>query len=191
MSSSNKRTNFRVEILVPVNWETLNDEEIKLVKQGLGDSLFKEEELPGPIDEFIEQAGPGSKEEQLYRSLQHINNKLDFIIEQLASDSLDKQHRIDNVIDISASGLKFATDIQLGKGTLLKMKLILPGTFQYQMNLIAEVLRYEKIDNAFITAARIVYIDEEARDSIIKVVFQKQRKDIRKQKVLEEKVHVD
>ena len=71
-------------------------------------------------------------------------------------------------------------------GSYLKMNLIIPGTVQYQIGLIAEALRVESKDSNFIIAAKIVYIDDEARDSIIKTVFQKQRIDIRRVKTDQE-----
>ncbi|MFC1892403.1 PilZ domain-containing protein, partial [Thermodesulfobacteriota bacterium] len=137
------------------------------------------EELPSPIDEYLEQVSPGSKDEQLFRAFQLINNKLDYIIEQIASNDLGSTGTQDDVIEISASGLKFVTREHLEPGSFLKMNLLMPGTFQYQMDFIAEVVRIEEIANGFITAAKFIQIKEEARDSIVKVVFQKQRKEIR------------
>jgi len=186
MDSINKRRHFRVEMVVPVKWQVLNKEEIELVKGGMAETLCSQKDLPGPIKEFVELASPGSKEEQLYRSLQYINNKLDYIIDQVRSSAMESQPIMDDIIDISASGLKFLTREHLDTNTLLKMTLIMPGTFQYQMNLIAEVLRVEEEDIGFIVAARIVQIDEDARNSIVNVVFQKQRNDIRKEKINQE-----
>ena len=191
MSYVNRRNHFRVEILVPVKWQVLNEEETELVKKGLGNTLFRHDDLPSLIDEFLEQVPPGSNEEQLYRSLQLLNNKLDFIIDQIFSKSIDSAPGQDDVIEISASGLKFTTKEHLDIHTFLKMNLIMPGVFQYQMEFIAEVLRVDEKDNGFIIAARIVHIDEEARDSIVKVVFHKQRMDIRRQKANQGDNNVD
>jgi len=162
-----------------------------MVKGGMAGTLCRQDDLPGPINEFVELASPGSKEEHLYRSLQYINNKLDYIIDQLHSKAMESQTNQDDIIEISASGLKFITKEHLDTNTLLKMNLIMPGTFQYQMDLIAEVLRVEDKDNGFVIAARIIQIDEDARDSIVSVVFQKQRNDIRKKKLGQEDNNVD
>lgn len=185
MSFENKRNHFRVEILVPVRWQTLNDEEAEIVRKGMGDSLLKTTSLPSPIDELIDQAAPGSESEQLYRSLKYLNNKLDFLIDQVISSSMSEHPVQDNVIEISASGLKFITKEPPGKGALLKMSLILPGTFQYQIDFIAQTVRIEKKAQSYIIAAKILHIAEGSRDSIINVVFQKQRQDIRTKKKAE------
>lgn len=191
MNHQNRRSNFRVELLLPVKWNILNEEEIEFVKKGLGNKLFKQEGLPSPIDEFLDQASPGSPEEQMYRSFQLLNNKLDFIIDQLISKSDDAGPGQDDLIELSASGLKFCTRTKISTGSFLKMSLIIPGAFQYRIELIAEVLRVKEQDNRFIIAAKIIFIEDDDRDSIVKMVFQKQRMDIRKIKAVKENNQID
>ena len=45
--------------------------------------------------------------------------------------------------------------------------------------MIAEVVRVEENGEHFAVAAKIIEIDEEARDSLIKILFKNQRKEIR------------
>ena len=179
MDPVNRRKYFRAEITVPARWRVLMDEEIKLVEKGMGSTLFKSADLPGPIDELMEEAVPGSKEEQLYRCLQLINNKLDFIIDQTLLKSTENPSDLDDVIEISGSGLKFTSRKYVKPGTLLKMSLIMPETLQYQMEFIAEVVRAEEKGNSFINAVKILVVKEDTRESIVQVVFQRQRKEIR------------
>ena len=186
MDNDNRRENFRVELSVPVKWKILNEDEVKYIKNGMAASLFKESGIPSPIDKFLAEASPGSKDEQLYQAFQLLNNKLDFIIEHLMSRSDGNAAGHDDIIEISASGLKFSSDEKLDSGNILKMELIMPGIVQYKMELIAEVLRVTPKNGIYINAARIVFIKEDARDSIVKMVFQKQRIDIRNKKSLED-----
>jgi hypothetical protein len=179
VNSDNKRKYFRSRIRAPAKWRVLSREEIRLVEKGIGCTLFKKSALPSPIDEFFEEAAPGSTEELLHRCLRLINNKLDFIIEQMFSKSTVDDYDQDEVIDMSASGLKFISQKRLKTGLLLKMNLIIPETLQYETELIAEIVRVEENGDHFAIAAKIVEIDEEARDSLIKVLFKKQRKEIR------------
>jgi hypothetical protein len=183
MSDSNRRDFFRALITVPVRWRVLTPEEVRRVKQGQGHTLYSKRGIPSPIDEFIEEATPGSQEERLYRCLQLLNNKLDFVIEQIFHHSSGTPPSRDDVIDMSASGLKFTCREHLQKGALLKMDLVMPGTFQFQTELLAEVVRVEAKEGGYIVAVRIVEIDEGSRESIVKTVFQKQRMDIRGGKV--------
>ena len=186
MSSENRRKYFREEIIVPAQWQPLTDQEVELVKNGLGGTLFKGANLPSPIDELMGQTPPGSDEELLYRCFQLINNKLDFIIDQIFLRPGESPPKRGEVVDLSGSGLKFHCQDRLEAGIFLKLNLIIPGTIQYRLNLIIETVRIEERSDGFITAAKIVDISEEDRDAIIKVVLQKQRNDIRRKKLSQE-----
>ena len=183
MSSENRRKDFRVDISLHCRWEALTEEEVKLLKRGMGRSLFEKNECDSPIDEIMRQTVPGSQEEHWYRSLQLINNKLDFIIDQIFLESSELPMKRDKVIELSGSGVKFVSHRNIQPGTFLRMLLILPGTFLFQIELIGEVMRIERKGEAAVAAARIVEIDEAARDAIITVVFQKQRQEIRREKL--------
>ena len=186
MSESNRREHFRVDMTVPVRWKILTDYEINLLKNGMGNALFKQKGIPSPIESFLEETIKGSKDEQIFLALQLLNNKLDFIIEHLLFSPSNETISHDKLIEISASGLKFSAVEKFEEGTLLKMELIMPGIVQYNMELITEIIRSTKKGDQYIIAARIVHIKEDARDSIVKLVFQKQRMDIRNKKNLED-----
>jgi len=178
-SLMNRRKYYRGKITVPARWQPLTEEESRLVSDGKGCELFRQADLLDPITEMLERAEPGTPDKQILRCLQLLNNKLDFVIEQIFLKEKETPPSRGDVIEISGSGLKFTSQEILPKGTLLMMNLILPGTFEYQLELISEVLRSEDVEGSFIIAARILEIREETRDEIIKVVLQKQRKEIR------------
>ena len=175
----NRRKFYRGKITVPARWQPLTEEDSRLVFDGKGSELFKQADLLNPLDEILERAEPGTSEKQILRCLQLLNNKLDFIIEQIFLKERETPSSRGDVIEISGSGLKFTSEELLQKGTLLMMNLILPGTFEFQLELISEVLRSEDVGGGFVIAAKILEIREETRDEIIKVVLQKQRKEIR------------
>ncbi|NLA74743.1 MAG: hypothetical protein GX846_04620 [Deltaproteobacteria bacterium] len=187
MPEINKRDHFRVEIIVPVKWTILSDDEVKLVKNGMGDCLFRHSGIPSPIDIYIEEAEKGSKDEQFFQAFKLLNNKLDYIIEQVLSRPSTDSTGHDDIIEISASGLKFTSKEEFKEGSLLKMEMIIPGIIQYNVELITEILRAVKDKDKNIYAARIACMRDDAHDSIIKMVFQKQRIDIRNRKSPEEK----
>jgi hypothetical protein len=186
MDAANRRGFFRAKIIFPVRWRVLSPEEARAARQGMGQTLFRRSGVPDPIDEFIEQATPGSKEEQLYRCLQLINNKIDFVIEQTFLHPSETPPSRGTVVDLSGSGIKLNCREHLKQGTLLKMDLLLPGTFQYQVELVSEVVWVEAMEDGYVTGCRIIDIEESARESIVKVVFQKQRRDIRHGKLNQE-----
>ena len=182
MESENRRKYYRARIVLPASWDVLDDEQAALVKQGMGSSLLERAVCPSPIDEFLSQAAPGSQEERLYRCMQLLNNKLDFLIERALSGPDEDRISLDDVIEISGSGLKFLTHESLSQGDVLRMNIVIPETFLYRMEFLAEVLRVESQGSGHLVAARIVAIDEDARDAIVQAVFRKQRQSIRRER---------
>ncbi|MGD8387687.1 MAG: PilZ domain-containing protein [Desulfobacteraceae bacterium] len=182
MVSENRRKYYRARIVLPASWDVLSDEQAALAKQGMGSSLLGKSICPSPIDEFLSQTTPGSKEERLYRCIQLLNNKLDFLIERALAGPGDERGGLDDVIEISGSGLKFLTQESLSQGDIIRMNIMIPETSLYRMEFLAEVLRVEEQDAAHLVAARIVAIDEDARDAIVQTVFRKQRQSIRQEK---------
>lgn len=179
MESENRRRYYRARIDLPISWEILEENEAAIVQKGLGSSLLRRESCPSPIDEFLTQSTPGSQEERVYKCIQLLNNKLDFIIERIMAGLEKECGVLDDVIEISGSGLKFTTEESIKKGSFLRMNLMMPDSFHYRMEFVAEVLRVEKFESRYLVAAGIVAIDEDTRDAIIQTVFKKQRQDIR------------
>jgi hypothetical protein len=185
MDHDNKRNHFRVDALMPVNWHILNEAEIDLVQKGLGCSLLTQNYFKSPIEQITEQVSSSMKNDHIYHSLNLLNNKLDYIINMMLSD-YGPTSTGDRILEISASGLKFRTVEKIDAGVYLKMRLLVSGTTYFQMEFIAKTLRVDKIDNGYLHAANIVCIDDDARDLIVKMIFQKQRVDIRRLKTNQE-----
>lgn len=191
MADSNRRGYYRAEIHIPLKFRALLPDEATAVRQGSGKSLFRSGRIQSPIDEFIQHASPGSDQERFYRCLQLLNNKLDFLIEQVFVRSDESAPSRGDLSDISGSGLKFTCREHVPQGSLLKLDLIMPETAQYQLEMIAEVVRVEARQGGYIVACSIMEIDEPSRESIIQVVFQKQRRDIRSAKGEQEVLNAD
>jgi hypothetical protein len=173
----NKRNYFRVELVTPVKWRILHTDETEIVKKGAVSGLLTQNLFKNEMPEEI----PSTKnDEHVSRAFQTLNNKLNFIIKSiLSAEALPSD---DKIVEISASGLKFTTRENLDTGTLLKMNLIFPASPHLQIELIAETMRIQKLDDACLVAANIICIDDDARDFLIKMIFQKQRIDIRRVK---------
>jgi hypothetical protein len=176
MNFINKRSYFRVELVLPVKWRALNSDETELVQNGSGWNLLSQNSFHMEKHEDV----TSNKENHVAQAFQTLNNKLNFIINSM--NGSDPPPPDDKVVEISASGLKFRTKKNPGAGAYLKMNLIFPG-FQYlQPEIITEVMRIQKFDDDYLIAANVLYINEDAKDFLIKMIFQKQRIDIRQQK---------
>ena len=59
----------------------------------------------------------------------------------------------------------------------------------FYQEVLKRIKKIEEKDENIIIAVNIIYIDEDAKDSMIKVIFQKQRKDIRTNKIKQEEIN--
>jgi hypothetical protein len=184
MKKMNKRDYFRVNISIPIKWHYLNQEESDLIKKGLGSRLLNQSPFKTPIDEK-QVTPPSSRDDKMDQALRLLNAKLDYIINMMIKDSAEPA-RNDRVVEISASGLKFTTVEKIEQGAIIKMELLIPGSPHFMVELVAEVLRIEEKYNEFLNAVNILFIDDEARELIVKLGFEKQRIDIRRSKTVKE-----
>ena len=176
MDRYNKRNYFRVELILPVKWRMLDFDEIELVKKGQGcnlltRNLFKNERLG--------EATGTKKDDHVSGDFKKLNDKLDFIINTIFCES-EPNSALDRIVEISASGLKLKTKSDISIGALLNMSVLFSGSSYLQIELIAETMRTQKVDNDYLIAANIICIDDDTKDFLTKMIFQKQRFDIRR-----------
>ena len=184
MEHTNRREFVRARVSFPAKFEVLKGKELDLVKNGLGITLFRASDQPDPLEEFISVMPSGPQTDILYRCFKNLNNKLDFLIEQLTLVTNTSPTTFKEIVELSGSGFKCLSDESLPQGTCVKVDLLIPSTVQFRIELIAEVIRSEQDEQngKYVIAARIIDIDEAARDAIIESVFKRQRKIIRKEK---------
>jgi hypothetical protein len=176
MDRYNKRNYFRVELILPVKWQMLNVDEIEVVKKGQGCNLLTQNLFK---HERPEEAAAAKKDDHVSGAFKKLNDKLDFIINTMFCES-ELNSATDRIVEISASGIKLRTKSDISIGVLLKMRLLFSGSSYLQIEFIAETMRTQKLDNDYLIAANIICIDDDTRDFLIKIIFQKQRFDIRR-----------
>ncbi|RLB44253.1 MAG: hypothetical protein DRH12_00370 [Deltaproteobacteria bacterium] len=188
MEPNNRREFVRAKVSFPAKFHFLEGEDFNLARQGLGITLFRGGDQPDPLEEFISTMPTNPQTSILYQCFKNFNNKLDFIIEELTLPAENRINAFKEVVELSGSGFKFLSNEPVVEGSLAKVDLIIPSTVQFRIELIAEIIRCVKDDKSakYVIAAKILEIDESARDAIIESVFKKQRKIIRKEKALRE-----
>jgi len=185
MNGPNRREYARAKVKLFARFSVLDRAEEERAKTGARPPLRGGRSI-GPLEELVEQIGPGNLDEPLLRCLQFINNKIDFIIDEITSRGKAGMSVPSEVTEISGSGFSLDCDIRLSRGQLLKVDLIMPSALQYRIELVAKVVRVDEAQQEpgqdrrrFSVSARFVEIDEESRESIIKAVFSRQRERIR------------
>ncbi|OPX40969.1 MAG: hypothetical protein DRG82_07640 [Deltaproteobacteria bacterium] len=188
MSPENRREYLRTDVLISARIRVLNQEELSLLEQG-DTTILEGNVFSSPIDEIIDQVPTGSKEETLYRCLKMMDKKLNFVIEQMTTPPDQPGRALNEIVELSGSGLRFLSETSYPENTPLKIDLIMPGTFEFKVTLIAKVIRIDKRETtgragteSYSIAVHFTEIDEKARDAIIETIFRKQRKLIRLEK---------
>lgn len=188
MSPENRREYLRTDVLISARIRVLNQEELSLLEQG-DTTILEGNVFSSPIDEIIDQVPTGSKEETLYRCLKMMDKKLNFVIEQMTTPPDQPGRTLNEIVELSGSGLRFLSETSYPENTPLKIDLIMPGTFEFKVTLIAKVIRIDKRETtgragteSYSIAVHFTEIDEKARDAIIETIFRKQRKLIRLEK---------
>ncbi|HDZ24061.1 MAG TPA: PilZ domain-containing protein [Desulfobacteraceae bacterium] len=188
MSPENRREYLRTDVLISARIRVLNQEELSLLEQG-DTTILEGNVFSSPIDEIIDQVPTGSKEETLYRCLKMMDKKLNFVIEQMTTPPDQPGRALNEIVELSGSGLRFLSETFYPENTPLKIDLIMPGTFEFKVTLIAKVIRIDKRETtgragteSYSIAVHFTEIDEKARDAIIETIFRKQRKLIRLEK---------
>jgi PilZ domain len=189
MNAPNRREYARAKVRLFARFRILDRAEEEAVRKGMAGSHLRRGRSIGPLEELAEQMAPGSMDEPLLRCLQFINNKIDFIIDEMTSPSKAGMSAPCEVTEISGSGFRFDCDIRLSRGQLLKVDLLMPSALQYRIESLAKVVRVDEAQqepgqdrNGFSVSARFVQIDEESKESIIKAVFSRLRERIRMEK---------
>jgi PilZ domain len=186
MNAHNRREYARAKVRLFARFRILDRSEEEGVKKGVAAFHLRGGRSIGSLEELVGHIAPGSVDEPLLRCLQFINNKIDFIIDEITSRGKTCMSVPSEVTEISGSGIRLDSDSPLPRGQLIKVDLIMPSALQYKIELIAKVIRVEEPQQEpgedrkrFSVSARFVEIDEESRESIIKAVFSRQRETIR------------
>ncbi len=178
----NLRQDARVQILFPVKFKLWSRSDLPtLIKRHRGlsaEAMSRLEDLSGDltaeidIEDFLRPLLP---------ILNQLERKLNYIIQLLTErDDPDKFPDVGEVIDLSGSGLRLITDVQVSPDALLEMSLRPPG-LQTGIPLVGAVQRVQpsgQSQHRHEAALTYVVIQEMDRERIIRYVFQAQRQQL-------------
>lgn len=178
----NLRQDARVQILFPVKFKLWGRSDLPtLTKRHRGlsaEAMSRLEDVSGDltaevdIEDFLRPLLP---------ILNQLERKLNYIIQMLTErDDVDKFPDAGEVIDLSGSGLRLITDVQVTPDALLEMALRLPG-LQTGIPMVGAVQRVRPSGQAQFrheVALTYVVIQEMDRERIIRYVFQAQRQQL-------------
>ncbi|MEW6601695.1 MAG: PilZ domain-containing protein, partial [Nitrospirota bacterium] len=143
----------------------------------------------GASEEDSEQYVPEDRNNAgLYSMMTEIKTKLDFIINHLMLDQEGLVKSGKKFVNISASGIRFTVDHQVGAGEIMEIKLLLPTYPPVAVFAYGEVKRVKKTgDGKYEVALEYLNMDDSVRNEIIQYTLSHQRETIRKIKESENK----
>ncbi|MCD6570817.1 MAG: PilZ domain-containing protein [Deltaproteobacteria bacterium] len=128
---------------------------------------------------------PYTREAPFNQALWEVNRKLDLLIHMfLTSDFSDLIKTTPKDVNISASGIRFISDVPFEAGDLIEVDMILPMTPLLFMKFVAEVIRIKSITsggvlNRYAVSAQFILMEPEDKDEIIRYIFKRQRELLR------------
>ena len=186
------RSHLRVNSYVILNYKIISSEEfikqknkyIQNISHETEENLYKSQIFTGEeLDLTTEHSSV-----EILNEIKTLNKKIDFIINHLIKPddkSILDEEQIE--VNLSGSGIKFISSVNLKTGDLLEMKLVLPLSPGIVIDFIAKVIRVIKPagktgsnePESSEIAVKYVAINEDDREMIIRYTFKRQRELLR------------
>lgn len=162
--ASDKRLYRRVDVVIPFRFVVSDRAEAEAWRAKMGSPSR---------DADTDAKGDGPHQALLSR----IEHKLDRLLERIEPDE-----RFEEIlplsVNLSGAGIRFAADLPLQPGTILKMMLILPYGAPLRILAFGEVTRNRKVGRpqgvAYESAVAFLALSDKDRESIIRYTFQVQ-----------------
>jgi hypothetical protein len=114
--------------------------------------------------------------------MQILDAKLDFIL-NLLNERHASAEMPTEVCELSAGGMNIISSDRFSVGDILELKILYPFSPPQILVLYGQVLRSDvKIEEGFLTAIKFTVIDDQVKDRIIRLVFEKERETIRRKR---------
>jgi len=184
-TNNNNREFFRIEDRLSIRWRIITLDEFNELENTVRFNTAKPTDDPFEI-ELLRNAHTKDKKENelIYSYLQVINRKLDMILDYL-KDSSDEVNFVSRYIkvDISGSGIRFFSDVQMTAGDYVEMKIALPTYPHMKIHTLCRVTRSKSIEEngekLWETALNFLVINDKDRDLLINYIFMREREMLR------------
>ncbi len=186
MERNDNREYYRIEDRISIKFRKISEEEFNLIEHSIryapANSFISQDEIP-IIKEL--EADEQKKKDPLFTYIKIIERKLDTILEYLSENIDSSKQYITRYlkVNISGSGIRFITDVDINEGDYVELIIILPIFPHSRISILCKVLRsikYEQ-DNRTLNdiALQYITINENNRDMLIKYIFMKEREMLR------------
>ncbi len=165
-----RREYFRLDDILPIDYRPLSSE-------------CSDEGEDQSIEDILSKEGVSPC---LARLLKSIDDKLNLIISSLEREGVIAHIPQTREVNISAGGVRFNSDQKFNSGDDLRITLGLPPYPYTMLSMTGKVVRSEKCGDGdkiyYDTAVEFVDVDDDAKNDIMRYLFDLQRKSIGKGK---------
>ena len=181
---TDQREMSRVVLAVPVRFNVWNNSELGRLKRryafASSAASLADQDV---IWQSVQEAEMADFIRPLLPVLQHLDRKLDLILQTLGQQKSAQEHRYQGeVTNISGSGLRLVTTAKVPADTLLEMSLQLPA-LPTGVDMVAQAVRVGASGDPRFpveVGANYVVLHELDRERIIRYVFEVQRSDLKR-----------
>ena len=167
---------MKEEMLTPEQFEAeLNGTGIVSQHTGLEQALISN-------DSFLERSGGNSKTDpEVAAALEALEMKLNYLISMNLEKSSDSDYE-QRLVNLSATGIGFVTQLPCNQGDRLKVKMSLPMFPPVRLELLGEVMSVSSADDkqgGYRIGVSFIYRCAQEEEAIVKYLFKRQRERIR------------
>lgn len=167
-----RRAYCRVDSYIPLEYRLIGDEEREMVTSRIAADIL--------CPNFGHM--PPLHNHALNEPLNHLNKKLDAIIQMLTLQ-LNGFHTLPfKFVTISGNGMKFSSLSPFSPNNMLEFKMILSGQPPVAIYIYGEVVRVERLTSGFLIIVGFTRMDDNIRNMIVHYVFEVERDLLRKRR---------
>jgi hypothetical protein len=171
-AAPNRREFCRVDAYIPLEYRLIKPEEQAMVKSRITGEVT--------LADFTKMLSFENDSRMEY--LNHLNKKLDAIIQILALQ-FEGFHALPyKFVSLSGNGMTFSSQTSFSPGDVLEFKMILSCYQPAALYVYGEVIRVERQTSGYFITTRFTAIDDMIHNEIIHFIFEKEREMLRERR---------
>jgi len=188
-SGSNRREDFRVDDIIPMDDSPLSTEEFEVRKNHVGIRSRQSSMLREMVGtDIFSNDLRGKLNTDMANAMEALDSKLNYLIGVNMLNDANRSNLKERTVNLSLTGASFVSEERYRQGDPLAVTLMLPAFPPTVLELLGEVVWSRKTaDGKPFVGARFVFRCEEEEDTLAKYVFRRHREMIRLKKQDEER----
>jgi len=179
--ASNRRQDFRVDDVIPMNDQPLSTEEFEIRKNHVGIRSRQSAMLREMVGQDIfSNELRGKLNSEMAQAMEALDSKLNYLIGVNMLNDANRSDLKDRTVNLSITGASFVSDERYRQGDPVFVTLMLPAFPPTVLELLGEVMWSRKTpDGRPYVGVHFIFRCDEEEDTLAKYVFRRHREMIR------------